>query len=255
MLRIVKTEFKKLKGFSILWIGISAILACVLLTRFMATASDGSQYTLNYFSSEVIWNGFSLIIPSVIVLISCYIIERERTDDTLKNISMIPISFRKMIAAKLCVMVIMVALLSVIEFIFTIAITLLSKYPIENSAVIIENLLQMIGMNLCIFIAVLPIILISIQKKGMFINGIVVAFLYGFVGVFAAGHNFSDVYPITAGLGLINYSGDTSMKFSKPIEIITLLIVLAVSGVILIFAKDRTKDNARKKAKPQKKKA
>ena len=128
MLRIVKTEFLKLKNFSILWIGISAMLAGVLLTRFMAIASDGTEYTFSFFSSEVIWNVFTLILPSTIALLAGYIVERERTDDTLKNIRVIPISFRRMLAGKLIVIAILCICLSVIEFIFTLGVVFLSGY-------------------------------------------------------------------------------------------------------------------------------
>lgn len=47
MIRIIKTEIKKLKRSSILVVGISAIFACVILTRFMATASNAEEYTVS----------------------------------------------------------------------------------------------------------------------------------------------------------------------------------------------------------------
>lgn len=42
MLKIAKTEFHKLKRYSVVWIGVATMLTVVLLTRFMATASDGA---------------------------------------------------------------------------------------------------------------------------------------------------------------------------------------------------------------------
>ena len=78
MLKIAKTEFHKLKRYSVVWIGVATMLTVVLLTRFMATASDGAVHTLEYFSNSVIWNNFSLIFPATITLIAGYIIERER---------------------------------------------------------------------------------------------------------------------------------------------------------------------------------
>lgn len=77
MLKIAKTEFYKLKRYSVVWIGVATMLTVVLLTRFMATASDGAVHTLEYFSNSVIWNNFSLIFPATITLIAGYIIERE----------------------------------------------------------------------------------------------------------------------------------------------------------------------------------
>ena len=101
MLKIAKTEFHKLKRYSVVWIGVATMLTVVLLTRFMATASDGAVHTLEYFSNNVIWNNFSLIFPATITLIAGYIIERERVNDTLKNILTIPnVSYSVTIAPK-----------------------------------------------------------------------------------------------------------------------------------------------------------
>ena len=59
-----------------------------------------------------------------ITLISGYIIDRERTDDTLKNIITIPISFRKLLVGKLITVGCMAIALSVIEFLFTMVVFL-----------------------------------------------------------------------------------------------------------------------------------
>ena len=47
----------------------------VLLSRFMATASDGATHTLLNFSANVIWNNLVLIYPATIVLIAGYMID------------------------------------------------------------------------------------------------------------------------------------------------------------------------------------
>ena len=84
MLRVAKTEFYKLKRYSVIWIGVATMLTVVLLSRLMAVATDGTVHTLEQFSGTVIWNNFSLIFPATITLIVGYIIERERVEDTLK---------------------------------------------------------------------------------------------------------------------------------------------------------------------------
>ena len=49
MKNIVKTEFFKMKRYSVLWIGVATMALVVLLSRFMATASDGAVHTLSNF--------------------------------------------------------------------------------------------------------------------------------------------------------------------------------------------------------------
>lgn len=80
--------------------------------------------TFAHFASNIMWNNLVLIYPATIVLIAGYIIERERTDDTLKNILTIPISFRRLLTGKLVAVGCMVVVLSVIEFFLTLIIAL-----------------------------------------------------------------------------------------------------------------------------------
>ena len=181
MLKIAKTEFYKLKRYSVVWIGVATMLTVVLLTRFMATASDGAVHTLEYFSNSVIWNNFSLIFPATITLIAGYIIERERVDDTLKNILTIPIPFRKLLAGKLIAVGGLAIILAAIEFVFTMIIFFISRFPGFSFAGMILALVRMIGMNLFVYVAVLPIIVFTGQRAGSFMAGVGFSFFYGFV--------------------------------------------------------------------------
>lgn len=246
MMRIIRTEFLKLKNFSILWIGFSAMLACVLLTRFMATASDGTEYNFLYFASEVIWNGMTLIFPSTIALIGGYIVERERKDDTLKNLSVIPISFRQMLVGKAVVTAIICVILSIIEFLFTVIVSLISGYAGIAVDSAMKVIYQMIMINLCVFISVLPVVELVSQKAGAFINGVAFSFFYGFLGVFASGHKLTNIYPITAGLSLVNYQSDEPLVLNKSVSFWVLLVMLLISGIIIIFSKDRNQKHTKK---------
>ena len=172
MLKIAKTEFYKLKRYSVVWIGVATMLTVVLLTRFMATASDGAVHTLEYFSNSVIWNNFSLIFPATITLIAGYIIERERVDDTLKNIMTIPIPFRKLLAGKLIAVGGLAIILAAIEFVFTMIVFFISRFPGFSFAGMILALVRMIGMNLFVYVAVLPIIVFTGQHAGSFMAGV-----------------------------------------------------------------------------------
>lgn len=118
MLRVAKTEFYKLKRYSVIWIGVATMLTVVLLSRLMAVATDGTVHTLEQFSGTVIWNNFSLIFPATITLIVGYIIERERVEDTLKNILTIPLSYRNLLTGKIIAGGAVAVFLAFIEFIF-----------------------------------------------------------------------------------------------------------------------------------------
>ncbi len=60
-------------------------------------ANDGSVWDFAYLTEQVIKNNMSMIFPMCISLIAGYMISREQTDDTLKNILTVPISFKKLL--------------------------------------------------------------------------------------------------------------------------------------------------------------
>ena len=86
MVRIVKTEFYKLKRYHILWAGVALMLLSVLLTLFTSMANDGSVWGFCLPHRTGYQKHMSMIFPMCISLIAGYMISREQTDDTLKNI-------------------------------------------------------------------------------------------------------------------------------------------------------------------------
>lgn len=72
MVRIVKTEFYKLKRYHILWAGVALMLLSVLLTLFTSMANDGSVWDFAYLTEQVIKNNMSMIFPMCISLIAGY---------------------------------------------------------------------------------------------------------------------------------------------------------------------------------------
>lgn len=250
MVSIIKTEFSKMKRYSVIWIGVATMFTVVLLARFMATASDGATHTLMNFSSSVIWNNLVLIYPATIALIAGYIIDRERTDDTLKNILTIPVSFRKMLIGKLIAVGCMAAALSVIEFLFTLIVFFASGFPGFSIGGMVQVLFQMIGINMISYITVMPVIAFTAQRSGSFMAGVGFAFFYGFVGMMASGHGLRDLYPITAGLTVIGYQdGSSDPTGNILLSVASILFILAVTFIIVFTAKNREVTAAKKKKK------
>lgn len=123
---IVKSEFMKLKRYFIVWIGISLMLLNVLLTLFTSVADDGMKWDFQFLYEQVVKNFVTMIFPMCITLITGYIISREYTDDTLKNIITIPVSFQKILAGKLIISAMLSVLLGAVCFIFTVVASVLT---------------------------------------------------------------------------------------------------------------------------------
>ena len=184
MVRIIKTEFYKLKRYHILWAGVALMLLSVLLTLFTSMANDGSVWDFAYLTEQVIKNNMSMIFPMCISLIAGYMISREQTDDTLKNILTVPVSFKRLLTGKLIVCGVLSIVFGLICSLFTIIAELIVGFPGFHFSVLLQAVLQITAVNFFLYLAVLPIIVITSRKSGSFLIGVIVAFVYGYGGMF-----------------------------------------------------------------------
>lgn len=251
MVRIIKTEFYKLKRYHILWAGVALMLLSVLLTLFTSMANDGSVWDFAYLTEQVIKNNMSMIFPMCISLIAGYMISREQTDDTLKNILTVPVSFKRLLTGKLIVCGVLSIVFGLICSLFTIIAELIVGFPGFHFSLILQAVLQITAVNFFLYLAVLPIIVITSRKSGSFLIGVIVAFVYGYGGMFAAGNmTLANIYPITASLGMIHYrSYDVAVSWNIVTCTVSLAIVVAISAGLILCMKEKEPKQVKKKPK------
>ena len=237
MVRIVKTEFYKLKRYHILWAGVALMLLSVLLTLFTSMANDGSVWDFSYLIEQVIKNNMSMIFPMCISLIAGYMISREQTDDTLKNILTVPISFKRLLTGKLIVCGVLSIIFGLICSLFTIIAELLVGFPGFQVTLALKSTLQITAVNFFLYLEVLV--------------GVIIAFVYGYGGMFAAGNmTLANIYPITASLGMVGYRNyDTAVHWNIVACMCSLVFVVIISAVFILCMKETEPQKAKKKAK------
>ena len=109
-----------------------------------------------------------------------------------------------------------------------------------------------IAMNcLFLYIAVLPIIAIAARIQNGHLIGAVVAFVYGYGGMFAAGNMpLANLYSVTASMGLIGYrSYDAAVHWNPLICTFSLLTALLICAVIVLTTKKNAAAKMVKKPK------
>ncbi|MDO5400756.1 MAG: ABC transporter permease [Eubacteriales bacterium] len=251
MLRIIKTEFYKLKRYHILWAGVALMLLSVLLTLFTSMANDGSVWDFAYLTEQVIKNNMSMIFPMCISLIAGYMISREQTDDTLKNILTIPVSFQKLLTGKLIVCGVLSIILGLICGIFTVIAELFVGFPGFQILFALKSILQITGVNFFLYLAVLPIIILTCRTAGGFLIGVIAAFVYGYGGMFAAGSmTLANLYPVTASLGMIGYrSYDEAVNWNILSCACSLAVVLCICAALILCMKEHEPTQIKKRVK------
>jgi bacitracin transport system permease protein len=105
MWNLLKSELLKLRRCQILLVGLVALALCPLVQYGSQLIVEAEYRNPNYdFSAlfeNVVWGNTQIFLPISLVMIGGWLIDRESTHDTLKNIMTIPVSMPKMLGAKL----------------------------------------------------------------------------------------------------------------------------------------------------------
>lgn len=246
---IIKSEFLKLKRYYVVKAGIIMTVLSPLLTLFYSTANDGQTWTFDYFMQQVMISNCTLFFPIIITLIAGYIITREYTDDTMKNISTIPISYRQLLSGKLLVLLLLTICFSFIGCVIALAINIIAGFSGVHFGNLFNLFIRVIGANIGIYISVLPIILLFCCSANNFLGGVALAFLYGYFGSFVG--KVLNYYPIKASMILVDSACDAKYGVIYQIRpaCITIALTFLISMIILANKKKEpsTSMSAKKK--------
>ena len=107
MWKMIQTEWWKLRRCQILLVGIVALALCPV-------AQYGTQLIVNpeirdpnfdfvHLFANVVWGNTQVFLPISLVMIGGWLIDRENTHDTMKNLLTVPVSYPKLLGGKLAV--------------------------------------------------------------------------------------------------------------------------------------------------------
>ena len=135
---LLKAELLKLRRCQILWVGLVALALCPLVQYGSQLIVEAEYRNPNYdFSTlfeNVVWGNTQMFFPISLVMIGSWLIDRESTHDTLKNIMTIPVSMPKMLGAKLF----WVGIFAVLLGIYSVGVTLITGLTVGLSGLTVE---------------------------------------------------------------------------------------------------------------------
>lgn len=249
MIKIIKVEFTKLKRYFIVWSGMAIMLLTVLLSLFTSMANDGAVWTFQMLIEQVIKNFVTLTFPMCIALITGYMISRETTDDALKSIITVPVSFQKLMIGKLVVSAILSLYLGIVCCFFTIIANFIMGFGGFTLGSAMVDAGEMALLALYVYLAVLPIIVITSNIRNGALIGVVLALVYGFLGMFTMG-SLSSIYPPSAALGVIQYrSYDIGVNWNTPLCVLSIVSMLGISLALIYLQRPDIKKDRQQTAK------
>lgn len=104
--------------------------------------------------------------------------------------------------------------------------------------------------NFAVTLTIEPVFM-RVTREGVKIIGVIIAFVYGYGGMFAAGNmTLANLYPITASLGMVGYrSYDTAVNWNIGTCSCSLALAVVISAILILCMKEREATQTKKKAK------
>lgn len=238
LVKIIRTEFTKLKGSSILWICLAACFMLPVMSLFVGKSVQRSSDWVPY-CTQSMWMSILLLWPCIFGLMGTYIFTRERIENTYKNLFIIPVGRIRLILSKLIVLFVTILGITFLSYLLNLAGLLIGVKVTADSFLHGLTLYLLIG---CLtFAAMLPVFLIALISKKGFLISVCITIIYAIVSFMAIWSPLlSSLMPIVTILRICNITTlQIGYAFPLSVNIISMTIIALVSLAGLIFAARR----------------
>ena len=251
MWSILKGEWRKLRRCQILLVGIVALALCPVVQYGTQLIINPEMRDQNFdfvkLFANVIWGNTQIFLPISLVMIGGWLIDRENTNDTMKNLLTVPVSYPKLLGGKLIVTI----FLSILFGIYSVAVTVLTGTLAGldglSAAVLLRQGVQLVAAAFNTSLVCMPMILIFGQMRGAYLGYCILFFKSGFL---LSAYPFSAAL-ILAGFDMQEYNGATQAP-SVLLAVVGIVVVLVLTMAILLFSHPSKKTGNTKKKKVKK---
>ena len=257
MKNMIQTEWWKLRRCQILLVGIVALALCPVVqygTQLIVNPEiRDPNYDFVHLFANVVWGNTQVFLPISLVMIGGWLIDRENTHDTMKNLLTVPVSYPKLLGGKLAV----TGLLSLLFGLYSVAVTVLTgtlaDLPGLTPGVLLQQGGQVVAAALTTFLVCMPMILIFGQMRGAYLGGSILTFFLGYCILFFKSGFLLSAYPFSAALVLAGfdmqaYNGAIEAP-SIPLALLGMAAVIVLTAVILTISRPSSKAGSTKKKK------
>ncbi len=238
MRTIFYTELLKLKRTNLFQVGMTIVALSCIFSIIPIFAADDTIKDYALIMCNILENNCMYFSTVLITLMGSYMMSREYTDDTLKNLLLIPMTFQNILSGKLLTLLFMTVICGLANAALGTIAGMLFHLPGINSISMLTWTLRILAGNFLIYISVLPIIMITSCIEGTGITGIAVSFIYGFLSTIDwKPMNF---YPVKAVLILLDPTLNSKydwLNYSKGTAGVVLITVFMFSLLLLIKAR------------------
>ena len=246
MLSLLHCEYIKLKRSKFLVIGIlgTLIVPFFVIVKAVTKYISNPEAVISVFSlyDDALMFLMLLFAPMVLTILGAWIISREYTDGTLKNIFMIPISKTVFLCGKLLFFAILTFMFMLISWLEILVLALLCNCFIPTTELTIPSLIffliKMLYGGILLCAAQTPFIYLTIRTKG-FVTPLIAIAVISLINVVLSNSGVAGFYPWSASYLLVTgrLSGQNCPK-EISISIILIMCFLGIAASIFRFKKE-----------------
>ncbi len=252
MWNLIISEWKKLRRCQILLVGIVALALC-------PAAQYGTQLLIDpalrdpHFDfarlfASVIWGNTQIFLPISLVMTGGWLIDRERSHDTMKNLLTVPVSYPKLLTAKLAVMALLALLAGIYSSAATVLIGILAGVPGLSPLLAVRQGMQVTAAALTTYLACTPLILLFGQLRNAYLGGSILTFFLAYCILFFKSGVLLSAYPFCAALVLTGFDMAAYNGAAEPPSVTLALIgmeaALAATAAILLLSRPAKNEKA-----------
>ena len=236
MWTILQSEWQKLRRCQILLVGIVALALCPVVQYgsqlIVEPAYRAAAYSFADLFANVVWGNTQLFLPISLVMTGGWLIDRERSSDTWKNLLTVPVSLPRLLSAKLLV----TAGLALLFGLYSVCVTLLTGclvgLPGLSAPLVLRGGGQIVGAAMTTYVVCMPLILVFGRLRGAYLGGSILAFFLGYSLLFFKGGVLLSAYPFSAALLLVGF--DMAQYNGATTQPNLLLSVAGLGSMILL---------------------
>lgn len=260
MWSILKGEWRKLRRCQILLVGIVALALCPVVQYGTQLIINPEMRDQNFdfvkLFANVIWGNTQIFLPISLVMIGGWLIDRENTNDTMKNLLTVPVSYPKLLGGKLIVTIVLSLLFGVYSVAITVLTGLIAGLDGLSVAVLLQQGVQVVAAAFNTSLVCMPMILIFGQMRGAYLGGSILTFFLGYCILFFKNGFLLSAYPfsaalILAGFDMQAYNGATQAPsvLLAVVGIAAVLVLLTMAVLLLSRPSKKAGNNKKKKVK------
>lgn len=236
--KIIRTEFKKLKGSGMLWIGLGGCFILPLMALLINLSKPGS-YTWIPYVQQNLWPQIILLWPCIFGVFGSYIFCREHLENTYKNLLVIPVGKTQLAVAKMFVMFVCVIAMALLTYLLNLSGIFIGVTPTYIE--FLEGLHTYALAGALMFVCIQPVMLVSIIVRKGFLLSVCVSIVYALVSFLASWiAPLAALFPIDVAWRIMDLQQfEMNYSFPMSVSLISLAIFALVSVVGILFVSQK----------------